>query len=66
MTAAIILQRLSLPRALIVNLFCSEMDFPEINFTLICGLKLLRIGKNKREQKRLWKRKANNIKKLKK
>lgn len=35
---AIILQRLSLPRALIVNLFCSEMDFPQISYTLIFGL----------------------------
>lgn len=41
------------------------MDFPEINFTLIFSLKLLRIGTNKREQKKLWKRKANNIKKVK-
>lgn len=60
--SAIILQRLSLPRAVIVNLFADKLDFPQINFTLIFGLyKLLRVGKTK--ERELWCEEQETLKK---
>lgn len=52
--AAVILQRLSRPRALIVNLFCrvKDKDYLIIVFGLF---KLKRERKKKSQQRRMWK-----------